>query len=112
MASSITDIEVQLFAPCKTPLELALDCFTFYASGNCAAGADQYGKLQIINLEIRRKIAELQFAHPVYPCESAIENIESTSILHFKMKISSQTNTESAVQIILIDMKTGQRVIR
>nr|WP_315467605.1 hypothetical protein [uncultured Undibacterium sp.] len=105
-------VDTQLFAPRKTPLELALDCFTFDASGNYAAGADQYGKMQIINLDIRRKIAELQFVHPVYPCESAIENTGTTSILHLKMKMSGQANTEPAVQIILIDMKTGQRVNR
>jgi hypothetical protein len=110
MGEGIAD--TQLFAPRKTPLDLALDCFTFDASGNYAAGADQYGKLQIINLDIRRKIAELQFAHAVYPCESTIENTGMTSILHLKMKIFGQTNTEQALQIILIDMKTGQRVNR
>jgi hypothetical protein len=110
MGEGIAD--TQLFAPRKTPLELTLGCFTFDASGNYAAGADQYGKLQIINLDIRRKIAELQFAHPVYPCESTIENTGTTSILHLKMKMSSQANTEPAMQVILIDMKTGQRVNR
>jgi hypothetical protein len=105
-------VDTQLFAPRKTVLELALNCFTFDASGNYAAGADQYGKMQIINLDIRRKIAELQFAHAVYPCESTIENTGMTSILHLKMKIFGQTNTEPALQIILIDMKTGQRVNR
>lgn len=110
MGEGIAD--TQLFAPRKTPLELDMDCFMFDASGNYAAGADQYGKLQIINLDIRRKIVEHQFAHPVYPCESAIENTNTTSILHLKMKISGQTNTKSAMQIILIDMKTGQRVNR
>lgn len=61
---------------------------------------------------MRRKIAKLQFAHPLYPCESAIENTNTTSILHLKMKMSGQTNNEPAVQNILIDMKTVQRVIR
>lgn len=110
MGEGIAD--TQLFAPRKTQLELALACFIFDASGNYAAGADQYGKLQIINLNIRRKISELKFEYPVYPCESKIENTEATSILYLKMKSSGQSTIESAVQIILIDMKTGQRLIR
>lgn len=110
MGEGIAD--TQLFAPRKTALELELDCFTFDASGNYAAGADHYGKLQIINLDMRRKIAELQFTHPVYPCESVIENTGSTSILHLKMKSSVAATTDADSSIILIDMKTGQRVIR
>ncbi|MFA9273944.1 MAG: hypothetical protein ACEQSE_03635 [Candidatus Aquirickettsiella gammari] len=110
MGEGIAD--TQLFAPRKTQLELALDCFTFDASGNYAAGADQQGKLQIINLDIRRKITELQFAHPVYPCESKIENTETTSILHLKMKHTVPATMESDMSIILIDMKTGQRLTR
>ena len=110
MGEGIAD--TQLFAPRKTQLELALGCFTFDASGNYAAGADQQGKLQIINLDIRRKITELQFAHPVYPCESEIENTETSSILHLKMKNSVPLTSEAEVQIILIDMKTGQRINR
>lgn len=110
MGEGIAD--TRLFAPRKTPLELTLDCFTFDAGGNYAAGADQHGRLQIINLDIRRKITELQFAHPVYPCESKIENTETTSILHLKMKHAIPAAMESALSIILIDMKTGQRVNR
>ncbi len=110
MGEGIAD--TQLFAPRKTQLELALGCLTFDASGNYAAGADQQGKLQIINLDIRRKITELQFANPVYPCESRIENTETSSILHLKMKNSVPPTSEVEAQIILIDMKTGQRLTR
>lgn len=110
MGEGIAD--TQLFAPRKTQLELALDCFAFDASGNYAAGANQQGKLQIINLDIRRKITELQFAHPVYPCESKIENTGTTSILHLKMTVLAQTPSKPEVKIILIDMKTGQRLTR
>lgn len=108
MGEGIAD--TQLFAPRKTQLELTLGCFTFDASGNYAAGTNQQGKLQIINLDIRRKITELQFAHPVYPCESKIENTGTTSILHLKMKHTVPAAMESDMSIILIDMKTGQRV--
>lgn len=102
MGEGIAD--TQLFAPRKTALELSLDCFIFDASGNYAAAADPHGKLQIINLDIRRKIAELKFSHPVFPCESRTENTGSTTVLHLKMQADSQ--------IISIDMKTGKRLTR
>ena len=100
MGEGIAD--TQLFAARKTALELSLDCFIFDATGNYAAGADPHGKLQIINLDIRRKIAELQFSHPVFPCESSTENTGSTTVLHLK--------TRDDNQIILIDMKTGKHL--
>ena len=108
MGEGIAD--TQLFAPRKTLLSMALDCFILDPQRPYVAGANQYGKFQIINLDIRRQIVEHQFAHPVYPCLSKLENTGATSVLHLKMKSAAADNIDTTSSIILIDMKTGQRI--
>lgn len=110
MGEGIAD--TQLFAPRKTLLSTALDCFILDPQRPYVAGADQYGKFQIINLDIRRQIIEHQFTHPVYPCHSKLENAGTTSILHLEMKSSAINPSESISSIILIDMKTGKKLAR
>jgi len=104
--------DTQLFAPRKTLLSTALDCFILDPQRPYVAGADQHGKFQIINLDIRRQIVEQQFAHPVYPCLSKLENTGATSILHLKMKSAAADNIDTTSSIILIDMKTGKQLTR
>lgn len=110
MGEGIADSK--LFAPRKTPLTTALDCFILDPLSPYLAGADQHGKFQIINLDIRRKISELQFAHPVFPCESVIEheneNGKGNSVLRLKMKPVESSDTKTDSQVILLDMKTGR----
>lgn len=110
MGEGIAD--TQLFAPRKILLSTALDCFILDPQRPYVAGADQHGKFQIINLDIRRKIVEYQFAHTVYPCHSKIENTGETSVLHLKIKSSSPNTSDTTSLIILIDMKTGQLLTR
>lgn len=108
MGEGIAD--TQLFAPRKTLLTTSLDCFILDPQRPYLAGADTHGKFQIINLDIRRKIIEHQFDHPVFPCESVIEDMGSTSILHLKMQHSATTGADRS--FVLINMKTGQQVKR
>lgn len=104
--------DTQLFAPRKTLLSTALDCFILDPQRPYIAGADHHGKFQIINLDIRRQIIEHQFAHPIYPCHSKLENTGTTSVLHLKMKSSTSNPSETTSSIILIDMKTGKKLTR
>ncbi|MFC0350121.1 hypothetical protein [Undibacterium danionis] len=110
MGEGIAD--TQLFAPRKTLLSTALDCFILDPQRPYVAGADQHGKFQIINLDIRRQIVEYQFAQPMYPCLSKIENTGATSVLHLKMKSAAADNTDTTSSVILIDMKTGKQLMR
>lgn len=110
MGEGIAD--TQLFAPRKTLLSTTLDCFILDPQRPYIAGADQHGKFQIINLDIRRQIIEHQFTHPVYPCLSKLENTGATSVLHLEMKSSGSNLSETTGSIILIDMKTGMKLAR
>ncbi|MBR7799488.1 hypothetical protein [Undibacterium fentianense] len=110
MGEGIAD--TQLFAPRKTLLSTALDCFILDPQRPYVAGADQQGKFQIINLDIRRQIVEQQFAQPVYPCLSKLENTGATSVLHLKLTSSAADNTDTTSSVILIDMKTGKQLTR
>lgn len=97
-----------LFAVRRIRLDIAIDCVVFDASGNHVVGTDGKGKLQVINLDIRRKMVEHQFPHPVYPCESVLENTKTRSILHLKMQDFSLNASAPTIHILLLDMKTGQ----
>lgn len=88
------------FAPRKIILEQALSQFIFSDDFTQAMGTNDDGLMQVINLNIRRKIRELHFSSAVQADAAALWQWQGRKILALPEKNENRLN--------LIDMQTWQ----
>lgn len=110
MGEGISDKE--LFAPRKIKLETKLECIIFDQKGAYVVGTDGHGRMQIINLDIRRKIADMYFSTPIFPCQSKIVYSDNRAILHLKAKEIVKDGSSNEEQMLMIEIRSGRIVKR
>lgn len=110
MGEGIADKE--LFAPRKIKLETKLECYIFDQKGAYVAGTDGHGRMQIINLDIRRKIADMYFSTPIFPCQSKIVYSDKGAILYLRSKKIVKDGSSNEEQMLMIEIRSGRIIKR